>query len=212
MNKEIFISQLAEKAQPVRRFSQRGSRMKSWFVISILLVGMGAVIIGIRPDLIIQFHSFNFVFESSLLLFLSMITAHTAFKICVPGKRQRKFYVFIPLLILWSLSIFIKLFTELAHHGPKVLQVDAGWTCIWIMLGLSVIPFIMIYFLIRSGATVYPLLTGILAALACVSLGSLGVQFTCSASAPTHLIIWHFLPIIGVGIISGILGYRLFRW
>ena len=212
MNKETFILQIVEKTQPVRPFSQRGSWVRLWFIISLFIVGLGAGVLGLRPDLISQFHSFDFVFESIVLLFLSITTVYTAFRICIPGKRQRQFYIFILLLALWSFSLFVKLFIEFNQRGMMALQTDTGWSCIWVMLGLSIIPSVMIYFLIRTGTTVYPLLTGILVALAGASLGSLGVQFTCSASAPMHLILWHFLPLLGVGITMGILGYRLFRW
>jgi len=48
--------------------------------------------------------------------------------------------------------------------------------------------------------------TGMLSVLSVGALGAFGTQFICTIDSPLHFLLWHFIPVLIIGLLGVFLG------
>ena len=211
MHTEDLIENISQNAEPVKLLSPPLIRMASWFAISLLCIGIGVSLMGLRPDLLHDMKYFQFILESVLILVVAIMAAATAFVLSIPGRdRGRLYYVgFVPMLALVALLAW-----RIWHPigiGSEIAPL-AGQACLRDIFILGIAPGILLFMMIRHAAPLKFGWVGALGMLAVASLAAFGLQFTCSGQGAIHLLLWHIAPVIAIGAAGIVLGRLLLRW
>jgi hypothetical protein len=206
-----FIKNLATNIKPVVPTPPPGIRSLAWMAAAILCVGAGVSLVGLRPDLSESFREPFFWLESLAILLVACIAIAAAFVLSVPGRESSpltKWLVGIPLAI-WMAQMTGRFVFESHDISPYFWS---GYGCANEIVALGILPGILMFYMIKRAAPTNLGLTGALGALAVASISALGTQFTCSSSAPSHLLAFHFVPVLAVGAVGIFLGKKFLRW
>jgi hypothetical protein len=66
--------------------------------------------------------------------------------------------------------------------------------------------------MLKKAAPMRAGLIGLLAVLSSLSFAAVGVQFVCRSPFPTHIIVWHVLPVFILATVGIFVGRLLFVW
>lgn len=207
MSRYSIIDQLTQDDAPVNQYK---NQFPLWLGI-ILINGLVFIeLIGLRFDFTEIIHNPHF-WTNNILLFASILLAGwAAYATSRPNLFARKYiYNIVPFGLL-LIALIVKLFGEYQMSDFAAFHIDNGIACVFLTIVYSLIPFGIIRWSIRKGYSTTPQLTGLLTAIGSATAGSLVLNFTCFKSAAMHHIIWHYLPILGIGVLGFYMGVKLF--
>lgn len=214
METDKLIKDLTNEVEPVKRIGGTFSRLASWFLASILCVGAGVALFGLRPDANIAASTTLFYIEAAILIMLAVLSAAGAFILSVPATEKSSLQKCFPLipLTLWAGTILYAVISEYEESGIRALNPGHGMVCLGEMFLFGALPGLFIFLMVKKAAPTKLGWTGFLATLAALAMAALTLQFTCSASSSTHIMVWHVAPVIVIGCIGIWLGKRVLRW
>lgn len=85
-------------------------------------------------------------------------------------------------------------------------------TCLVTIPLLSVLPVATMLYVLRQGATTAPLRAGFVAGLAGSGLSAAIYALHCTEDSPLFYVTWYGLAIMGVTVVSTLIGARVLRW
>jgi hypothetical protein len=85
-------------------------------------------------------------------------------------------------------------------------------TCLVAIPLLSVLPVATVLYVLRQGATTAPLRAGFVAGLAGSGFAAAIYALHCTEDSPLFYVTWYGLAIMGVTLISTLIGARVLRW
>ncbi|HMP00670.1 MAG TPA: DUF1109 domain-containing protein [Kiritimatiellia bacterium] len=202
-----LIRQLAEDARPVKRLPPPGRRFALWLALSVAYALMCLLWIGWRADLSQVAATPGFLWQTALLVALTLSSGWLAFAFSVPGRegspwRKRS----VVLVALAWLASLVTLVAVTPGHSP-----GEGLACSLQITLVGAIPAILLVLMIRRAAPLQWLWSGILVGLAMIGLGATALQFACCSGDPMHLLVWHLLPGVLFVVIAVALASRLFK-
>lgn len=200
-----LIHDLAQQGHPIRPTPRCIVRFTWWAAISVLCVTVG-IVHGVRSDLSAELQSGLFISQAALAFGLAVTSASSALHLSVPGRANR-LHTLIPACLLLAGAVLLigpLLFAGHVDPGP-------GLHCARNVVALTLIPCFLLYVILRAAAPLRSSLVGFLAALAASSLGYVATRFVCHVDDPLHVFVWHYLPVLGLSVLGGILGRTAFR-
>ena len=212
MSTDNLIDQLTNDLEPVKRLESPLRRLLRWLAVSSLCIVVGVFVMGLRHDLSNAIYSTSFWLETSLILASAISASLLAFLLSVPGRTVKKIKLAPSLCIaLWGLTILV-LSLRKDVDSSHLAQLTNGMPCMSAIYSMAVIPGALLFAMICNAAPLNKPLVGIWAVIAAAAFGALGLQFVCASSNPIHLIIWHVLPVLAIGVVGIYLGKLVFNW
>lgn len=182
----------------------------------LLVYGLGVqAYLGLRPDLGVQFTRPAFVVEILLLALLALSSGMAAILCMYPDRHQVRGMANVPFAVLGVLAVFLiaQLFLP---DSPLVMFPDghfvSGRHCTITIASTAIIPTILVFGLIRRGASVTPLRAGAYAALTATAIGCLTLRLAEVNDSLAHLLTWHYLPTFAFAALGALIGKFLLRW
>jgi hypothetical protein len=168
----------------------------------VLLVGFFSVLFGvafsgIRSDFQNIILTPSFITQSLVLLMLALLSTVSAMQMSIPSlKKSVSQNIVLATLGFWAITLIYLLVNS---NSPF-----AGWgfSCASEILANSLAPSAALFFMIRNAATLNRFSTGWLVLTAGAAFGALATQLSCSYSDPFHLLIWHAVPVVVIGLLG----------
>lgn len=200
-----LIESLGQDLKPVKPMAGAGPLAAVLSVLSLAAV-FGAIQLftkGLRPDwqVILGDHAG----QSFGILASGVLAGYAAFRLCVPDTRIRP-----PVRVALIVSSFIwvlLLAGQMSASAPDVAERN----CLTDFSLLFVIPFAAAIFMATRGAPVWRGWAGYAFAMSAGSFSALGMRFLCPNEEPSHLLVWHYLPVLGFTIFGCLLGQILLQ-
>lgn len=208
MRTDDLIRALAEDAGPATPLARP---------LALLLPGAAAVsalglwlTLGPRPDLAQALISFP-VLRHIWTLALFALALVAALRLARPEGQARLWTLaLVPAvgaaLVAWALV------TTPAEGWNMAMQGKTQWACLTSIPLLSVLPVAALMAALRRGASPAPALSGALAGLAGGGLGAAVYAMHCIEDSPLFWVTWYGTAIVGVTLVSSLIGARLLRW
>jgi hypothetical protein len=165
---------------------------------------------GARPDLAQMVAQPLYALEAASLYALLLSTMAATHQLGYPDLRQRRGWLYLPFGLFTLFAITVA-FAWLADTPPTPPPADE-LTCLVEILQFSLLPAAYCLFRLRGMATTRPGLAGATAALAAFSAGALILRLSEDTNAIGHLVVWHYLPALGVAILGVLIGKIGLRW
>lgn len=184
-----------------------------WLAGTFVYVTILTLFNGVRSDIADKLTNPRFVLELLLLLVIASSAALAAFCLSRPDAHQKPWLRFVPigLTLLWAASTFAA--TPVFNVTAILQSFTAGqFDCPWNILMLSVPPGIVIFLIMRKGATIRCCWAGGMAALGATALGYLWMRIIEQNDNLAHLITWHAVPILLMCIVGMMAGQMALRW
>jgi hypothetical protein len=109
-------------------------------------------------------------------------------------------------LLLWAFVTTPEEARQMATVGKTMT------TCLVTIPLLSILPVAALHHTLRQGATTAPARAGFVAGLAGSGFSAAIYALHCTEDSPLFYVTWYGLAIIGVTLVSGVIGARSLRW
>lgn len=206
MKTDDLISKLSAEHKAIEPLPSFWERYLKWAAISLLCVFTGVSLFGLREDVGVISKDPRFIIQNIVILVGALMCSALALILSVPGSEKKKavrYLAAIPFL-LWLFLLF-------GAAPQKGFYPGIGMGCAGEVFSLGIVPGILLLMIIRRGATLERSYSSFFAFMAAAALGALGVQFSCHSNNVAHLLVWHFLPVIFLGILGVALAKRMLK-
>jgi hypothetical protein len=207
---EQLVASLSTDVQAVKPAPHPWVLGLKWLAFAAAYLLVALLLTGPRPDLALELHKPWFIAEIVLLLGMLVSTAVVGAILSFPDLHQQRRTTFTP---VWVFALFalVMLFSWFADNPPSPLPVHS-FECTLSILMFSLLPTGGIFYAMRQFASTHLHLSGIVAVLFAFSTGALWLRLHEQTDSITHLIEWHYLPIIAVTAVGWWLGNKILKW
>ena len=209
-NIDDLVESLVHDASTVKAVPHPLMLSINWIIWALAYLALALFISGVRPDLMQKLHEPLFLAEAAALAAMFIAASISAALLAFPDLHQMRRVALLPLVMFAALLIILYVAWR-ADVPPAPLPRHSFECCLSIML-LAVLPAIWIFTQMRRFASTHQRMAGIVVMLAAFSVSALWLRLYEQNDSILHVIEWHYLPILGFGIVGLWLGKRVLRW
>lgn len=211
MKTEDLIQTLARDAY-VQRLPHPGWRTMVWLAISTAYVAGFVAIMGLRPDIAVKLAEPRFLVEVSAAYMTSMMAAAAAFCAGCPGRPIWERFAPLPFLAIWLASLGEGCWRDWVRAGSDGLTLQPDLFCFPMILAVSIVPTLLIFYMVRRAAPIAPIATTALATLAAAALGAAALRLFHTQDASLMVLVWQFGSVALLAGIAALFGQYLLPW
>lgn len=212
MRTEDLIKGIAADAKPVRRLASPGLRLAFWLLPTLAFTAMVAHMMGLRPDIGQKLLEPKFVFELIAAFTTGVLAAFAALCAGYPGRPVwERFAPLVP-LALWLGSLGEGCWRSIMRIDPDGLHIKPDLICFPAILLVGSMPALLLFWMVRRGAPIAPVMTTALAALAASAVGAAALRLFHPQDASIMVLVWQFGSVAVLTLFAGLFGRRLLKW
>jgi hypothetical protein len=181
-----------------------------WITVAVFYLAVALMFSGFRTDLMAKLHETWFAAEIAALVAIFIATSLSAALLSFPDLHQMRRVALVP-AITFTLFVLVMYFAWHADSPPSPQPVHSI-ECTLSITMLAILPAAWIFFVMRKFASTHPYWAGGIALLAAFSVGALWLRLYEQTDSITHVIQWHYLPMIIIGLAGMWLGKSLLKW
>lgn len=205
-----LVATLSADARPVRPAPHP---YKLWA----LSLGAGAVYLalmlafsGLRPDIMTKLYTPWFVAEIVTLILIFASASLSTALLAYPDLHQMRHTTYAPAYAL-SLFLLVMLLSWQAD-SPLTLLPEHGYQCTLDIILFALPPAMWTLYVVRKLASTHYRLAGSIALLSAFSIGALWLRLHEAEDSITHLMQWHYLPMLACGLFGLWVGKLTLKW
>ena len=205
-----LITKLAQDTATVKRAPHPYMLSIEWLTVAVLYLAVALMISNVRPDLLAVLHNFWFAAEIAALLGIFISTSLSAALLSYPDLHPMRRIVLVP-IVTFALFVLVIFLAWQADNPPAPLPVHS-FECTLSITLVSLLPAVWTFYVMRKFASTHTHWAGGTALLFSFSVGALWLRLYEQNDSITHVIEWHYLPMIAFGIIGMWLGKVVLKW
>ena len=207
---EKLIERIVQDATPVKAAGHPFVLSAKWLGGMLAYLAISVAVLHVRPDLMIKLQSPLFMAEIGLLACIMITTAVSAALLVFPDMHQKRWLAFAPGLI--AVFFVIVIFLAWQADNPAAPPPVHNFKCTLSIAFLALLPALWMFYLMRNFASTHPHSAGSIALLSAFSMGALSLRLAEPTDSIMHVVQWHYLPMIGVGMLGLWLGKKILKW
>lgn len=180
-----------------------------WIAAAAAYLGISLLVSGLRPDLAQAMQQPWYLVELALLLLLFLATATSAALLAFPDLHQKKVLAISPAVVF---AIFVLLILAAWIDIPEASLPVHNWQCTLSITLFSILPATWTLYAMRNYASTHAGWSGSIAVLSAFSVGALWLRLHEVNDSIEHVLLWHYLPMLAIGLIGWQLGQRWLKW
>ena len=145
-----------------------------------------------------------------VLFAIFIATSFSAALLSFPDLHQMRRVAFTPAL-MFALFLLIIFFSWSSDNLPAAPP-SHTYECTICIILIALLPAAWTFFEMRKNASTHYCLAGGIALLSALSIGALWLRLYELNDSIAHVIQWHYLPMIGFGIVGMWLGKVILKW
>lgn len=209
-NIEELVDSLIQDAAPVKPAPHPFMLSLRWVAVAVVYLVVSLWISGLRPDLMQKINEPWFVAEMAALTLIFIATSLSAAVLVFPDLHQMRKTALAP-AGLFALFIAIMFFAWRADVPPAPLPMHS-FECTASITLFSLLPAAWTFFFMRQYASTHCRWAGSVALIFAFSVGALWLRLYELNDSIIHVIQWHYLPMLGIGLVGWWMGKRLLKW
>ena len=209
-NIDELVESLARDAAPVKQAPHPLMLSLGWVAAAAVYLVVSLWISGLRPDLMQKLDEPWFVAEMVSLALIFIATSLSAAVLAFPDLHQMRKVALAP-AGLFALFVAILFFAWRADIPPAPLPMHS-FECTASITLFSLLPAAWTFLAMRRYASTHYRWAGSVALLSAFSVGALWLLLHELNDSIIHVIQWHYLPMLGIGLVGWWLGKRLLKW
>lgn len=207
---EKLVATLSNDVQAVKPAPHPYLLSLQWIGAAALYLLVTLALTGLRPDWRESFVEPWFAAEIVALFALFIVSTLGTALLAFPDLHQKRLLAFAP-LVPAILLVAVILAADLADTPPAPLP-EHSIECTLSILFTMLFPALWTFYSLRKYASTHYRLAGCIALLSAFSVGALWLRLHEVNDSIVHVVEWHYLPMLGVGLIGLWLGRLLLKW
>lgn len=173
-------------------------------------LAVSLAISGVRPDWIQAIGRPWFVAEIVMLLAIIAAGSLSATLLSFPDFYQKRGLVLVP---LWLFVLFLAVMLMAWHaDNPPAALPEHNIECTICIALLGIVPTGWTFYIMRQFACTHCQWAGGIATLSAFSIGALWLRLEEANDSIAHVVEWHYLPMLAIGVLGLWIGKRLLKW
>lgn len=209
-NIDDLVAELAQLAGAVKPAPHPYRLSLQWTGAAVVYLALSLALSGVRPDLAEKLHDIGFAAEIVSLLAVFIVTSLSAALLAFPDLYQKRYLAFAPILP-FTLFLVVMLLAWQADSPPAPLPVHSFECTVGITL-MALLPAAWTFYSMRKYASTHYRLAGSVALLSAFSVGALWLRLHEANDSVVHVLEWHYLPMLAIGLLGLWLGKVLLKW
>jgi hypothetical protein len=205
-----LVARLAQDAAAVKAAPHPFMLSLKWMAMAAIYLAVSLAVSGLRPDWADKLHNPMFMVEIAALLAIFTTTTLAAALLSFPDLHQKHRLALAP-LFSFALFALVILLAWRQDSPPAPLPIHSFECTIGITI-MALLPAIWTFYLMRSYASTHCRLAGGNALLSSFSVGALWLRLHEVNDSILHVIEWHYLPMLFIGVVGLWLGKKLLKW
>lgn len=211
-NTADFIKNLAKETKPVKALGKPSYWILQFVILAFIYYIAAQIFLGVRDDIAQKFSQIFFVAEILLMLSLLLSCLVSSALMIYPDNYQKSYLLKIPYVIL---SLIVALFVVesfLQNEANVVVASTHNIRCSICIAAFALIPSLYFFYILRKGANINPSKAGVFAVIAAGAIGCIALRIAEQNDLLSHLILWHYVPVLIFSAIGAAAGRVVFRW
>ncbi len=209
-NIEQLIKTLSEDTTKIQLAPHPFLQSLKWIIAAAAYLAIALIIFGLRPDIMQALENPWFIIELVVLFGIFVATSLSTALLAFPDLHQKRSIAFAPLL-MFALFVVVIFFAWRVDYPPASLP-SHTYECTFCLILVSLLPAGWTFYSLRKFASIHYRLAGGLALLSAASIGALWLRLYEANDSIIHVVEWHYLPMLVVGIIGLWLGEVILKW
>lgn len=209
-NVEELITKLAKETEWVKPATHPFRLSLEWMGMATIYLIATLMISGLRPDLFNKLHATWFSAEILSLISILVSSALSAALLAYPDLHQKRLIALAPLVAI-TLFLLVMFLSWKADIPPSPLPIHS-YQCTLNIALFSLLPAAWTFYMIGKCACTHNKWAGGVAFLFAFSVGALWLRLHEQTDSSLHVIRWHYIPMIGFGVIGMWTGRKLLKW
>lgn len=207
-NIEKLVDSLARDASPVKSAPHPYTLSLGWAAGAVLYLSLSLWFSGLRTDITQKLHEPWFDAEIAALVLIFITTSLSAAVLAFPDLHQKKKLVLAP-IGAFGILLAILFFAWRVDHAPLPVH---SFECTISITLFSLLPAAWTFYFMRKFASTHYRWAGSIALLSAFSTGALWLRLHELNDSIIHVIEWHYLPMLGIGLAGWWLGKACLKW
>lgn len=207
---EQLVADLSKEIRPVEPAPHPYQLTLQWIAAAAAYLLVALALTGLRPDWRASFVEPWFIAEIAALFALFIVSTLGTALLAFPDLHQKRLLALAPALPAALFLIVIALAWQ-ADSPPAPLP-EHSIECTCSILLTMLLPALWTFYSLRRYASTHYRLAGSIALLSAFSVGALWLRLHEVNDSIAHVVEWHYLPMLVVGLIGLWLGKRLLKW
>lgn len=212
MTKDVdqLIATLAEDRLPIKSAGHPVKLSFKWLAATAVYLIVILALTGLRPDVVDKLAEPWWIAELIVLLGVIVSTSISAALLAWPDVYQKRSLAFLP---AWMFAFFVlAVYFAWRAESPPAIQSEHAFDCTLSIALVTLMPAAWTLYGIRRFASTHYRLAGGLALLSAFSIGAFWLRLYEDNDSMTHVIAWHYLPMLAAGLLGVWLGGRVLKW
>jgi hypothetical protein len=207
---EQLIGDLAQKMEKATPSASPYQIFLKWTACAAVYILLLLLYMGTRADFAAKLHSPLFDAELLALAGVIITSLLSAAILAFPDMYQKKHIAWLPVpaFLLFAVVLAVEWVADHPPAPPPAHELE----CLVCITLLSLVPGAFILYNIRKFASTRYYLAGMVAALAAFSIGAFALRIAEQTDSISHLLQWHYLPMIGAALIGLLIGKLCLKW
>ena len=216
MDTDQLIAQLSADTKPVHHAANAWAMAAKWLALMVIYVALCVAYSGARPDLIAKLHAPLFLAEIVTLCLIIVGCTVSSALLSFPDMYQRKRIAYLPVFFFLCFACVMAL--AYRHDVTPATSPEHSFIfgafsiCSCFALLYALLPAAWLLHSIRSFASTHARAAGLVAVLAAFSIGALILRLNEQTDSITHVLRYHYAPMLFVAWIGVALGKKIIRW
>jgi len=182
-----------------------------WEFFSVIYGIMVLRFIGLRPDIGQAITNHFYVSELALLLMILIFSLFSCVNLALPDINQKKHLLHLTLIPLAALVLIWGI--EFLMQKEELAGLDmGGLNCTTCITLAALIPAAFLFHEVRKAAPTRLRLAGFFCLVYSGALGSFILRLSEPQDSVIHLLVWHYIPVILIGLLGSLIGKKMFKW
>jgi hypothetical protein len=209
-NIDELITKLAQDTATVKPAPHPFMLSIGWMVGAAAYLAVTLMIFGARHDLLFKLHDPWIIAEIASLVGIAIATSLSAALLSFPDLHQMRRIALAP-IVTFLLFVLVIFFAWRADSPSAPLPVHS-FECTRSIILISLLPAAWMLYVMRKFASTHYRWAGSIALLYAFSVGALWERLHEQTDSIIHVVEWHYLPMIGFGIVGMWLGKMILKW
>ena len=209
-NIEELVASLSRDAVAVKPAPHPFMLSLGWLAAATVYLAVALWFSGVRPDLMQKLHQPWFVIELAFLGLIFVATSLSAALLAFPDLHQMRKIAWAPALLFVLFAVFM--FFSWRADMPPAPQPVHSLECTFSILAVSLLPAAWTFLSMRRFASTHHRWAGYVALLSAFSIGALWLRLYELNDSVGHVVEWHYLPMLLLGLVGMRLGRALLKW
>lgn len=207
---ESLIGQLAQEGGAVKSAPHPFALSLQWIGLALIYLLVLLLVKGVRNELVVALQHPWFAIEVALLVALLAATSVSAALLSFPDMFQMRHVVWIPLALfgVFGFALFMAWRADMPPAPFPVHSIE----CTLAIIVASILPGVWMLYFMRKLASTHYQWAGSIGLLHAFSIGALWLRLQENNDSILHVLQWHYLPMIGFGLLGLWLGKLMLKW